>query len=271
MLKRLNASVNVDAVEVRTKEQLEDPTLDGLIIPGGESTTMGIVAERTGVLEPLRNFVKIEKKPVWVGLVAAVLAHLTRQARSRQLAVSRPFLKLIFVFFLPFDAETTSFFPYTFGTTHFGDFLRFFGHFFQGTCAGLILLANQASHIKQGGQSLVGGLSVTVERNAFGSQIDSFAAPVPSPVIVDGVSNPFPAVFIRAPVIQSIDAEDVETLAKITHAYHAGEEVGDKVVAVRQGNIVGTAFHPELTSDDRWHLYFTEFVAKAVKESRSKQ
>lgn len=66
MLKRLNASVNVETVEVRTKEQLEDPSLDGLIIPGGESTTMGIVAERTGVLEPLKKWVKVDKKPTWV-------------------------------------------------------------------------------------------------------------------------------------------------------------------------------------------------------------
>lgn len=74
MMRRLNASVNVDAVEIRTKEQLEDPSLDGLIIPGGESTTMAIVAERTGLLEPLRKFVKVDKKPTWVSTGSLRLA-----------------------------------------------------------------------------------------------------------------------------------------------------------------------------------------------------
>lgn len=67
MLRRMaDASVLVDPVEVRTKEQLEDPTLEGLIIPGGESTTMGIVAERSGLMEPLKKWCTVDKKPVWV-------------------------------------------------------------------------------------------------------------------------------------------------------------------------------------------------------------
>ncbi|KAI9034134.1 glutamine amidotransferase subunit pdxT [Hyaloraphidium curvatum] len=195
MLRRLKGDVAVEAVEIRTREQLERSDLDGLIIPGGESTTMGIVAERSGLLEPLRKWVNVDKKPVW------------------------------------------------------------------GTCAGLILLANQASHMKLGGQALIGGLAVTVERNAFGSQIDSFAAPLSSPAIQNGESDPFQAVFIRAPLIETIDDESVETLAKIRHEYHENRDVGEKVVAVRQGHIVGTAFHPELTPDLRWHRFFVDLVA----------
>ena len=106
---------------------------------------------------------------------------------------------------------------------------------------------------------------MTVERNAFGSQIDSFSTPLASAVIDNGMSDPFPAVFIRAPVIESIDDASVETLAKVKHAYHEGKEVGEKIVAVRQGNIVGTAFHPELTPDLRWHKYFVEVVAASKR------
>lgn len=127
------------------------------------------------------------------------------------------------------------------------------------------MLSNQASHIKMGGQELVGGLSVTVERNAFGSQIDSFSMPIPCAAIENGEADPFPAVFIRAPLIESIDDASVETLAKIRHQYHEGRDSGEKIVAVRQGNIVGTAFHPELTPDLRWHKYFVELVAAAKK------
>lgn len=116
---------------------------------------------------------------------------------------------------------------------------------------------------------MIGGLNITVERNAFGSQIDSFAMPVASAAIANGLETPFPAVFIRAPVIETIDSDDVETLAKITHEIHGGKEVGERVVAVRQGNAVGTAFHPELTADDRWHRYFVELAAK-TSEAKNK-
>lgn len=89
---------------------------------------------------------------------------------------------------------------------------------------------------------------------------------MPTPAIVDGETNPFQAVFIRAPVIESLDDPSVETLASIKHEYHEGKEVGEKVVAVKQGHVLGTAFHPELTPDTRWHAYFVEMVAAGKKK-----
>lgn len=170
-----------EAVEVRTPEQLEG--LDGLIIPGGESTTMGLVAERWGLVEPLRKWVGAGK-PVW------------------------------------------------------------------GTCAGMILLAQRATGQKQGGQPLLGGLDVTVNRNYFGRQVDSFEALL----TVTGFDPPeSPGIFIRAPGITEIGA-GVEPLATLPGPVH---------VAVRQGTILATAFHPELTPDLRWHQLFIEMVRQA--------
>ena len=180
MLKRLN----VDAVEVRLAAELDD--LDGLIIPGGESTSMGLVAERWGLVEPLRKWVH-GGKPTW------------------------------------------------------------------GTCAGMILLAEYATGQKLGGQALIGGLDVTVNRNYFGRQVDSFEANLDVPTLGD---TPFHAVFIRAPAITAV-AEDVVPLATVASP---GDESEPVIAAVRKGPILATAFHPELTDDPRWHRYFIQIV-----------
>ena len=115
------------------------------------------------------------------------------------------------------------------------------------TCAGLILLSTDANDDRVDTLDL---LDVTVERNAFGRQRDSFEAPLD----VVGLDDPFPAVFIRAPVVGSV-GEDVEVLATWE----------DHPVAVRQGPIIGTAFHPELTPDSRIHdLAFFDDVKAGV-------
>lgn len=180
MLRRLG----VEAVEVRKAEQLAE--LDGLIIPGGESTTMGLVAERWGLVEPLRAWVRAGK-PVW------------------------------------------------------------------GTCAGMILLAERAVGQKQGGQPLLGGLDVLVNRNYFGRQVDSFETELQVPLWAD---TPFHAIFIRAPAIMAV-GPTVEPLAQVVTP--TGETV---IAAARQQNLLATAFHPELTSDLRWHALFVEMVRK---------
>jgi 5'-phosphate synthase pdxT subunit len=118
-----------------------------------------------------------------------------------------------------------------------------------GTCAGLILLADRITDGIQGQQTF-GGLDVTVQRNAFGSQIDSFETDLDVPVLGE---PPVHAVFIRAPLV--LDAgEAVETLA--------GLEDG-RVVAVRQGALLGTSFHPEVTGEHRFHELFLETVRAA--------
>ncbi|KAJ3204939.1 hypothetical protein HDU67_009205 [Dinochytrium kinnereticum] len=170
-------------IEVRKATDLDG--LDGLVIPGGESTSMALVAERTGLMEPLRQWVK-SGKPTW------------------------------------------------------------------GTCAGMIMLSNGISHGKTGGQSLIGGLDIQVKRNAFGTQLDSFEMKLDIPAIQGG---PFHGIFIRAPVVEVLSGADVEILAKLD-----GGQRGDSVVAVRQKHIMATAFHPELTQDDRLHRYFVNVV-----------
>lgn len=155
-----------EPVLVRAPGHLEG--IDALIIPGGESTTIGKLAERSELMDPLRR------------LVAGGLPTL-------------------------------------------------------GTCAGLILLAAATTH---GHQPLLGVLDVVVERNAYGSQVDSFEADLE----VEGLEGPIRAVFIRAPRIAKV-GRGVETL---------GSHDGHPVV-VRQGSIVATSFHPELTADDRLH------------------
>ena len=187
MLKRLN----VEAAEVRLAAQLDD--LDGLIIPGGESTSMGLVAERWGLVEPLRQWVH-GGRPTW------------------------------------------------------------------GTCAGMILLAERATGQKLGGQALIGGLDVTVNRNYFGRQVDSFEADLDVPALGE---TPFHAVFIRAPAIAAV-AEDVETLATVAAKQDDDEAV---IAAVRKGPILATAFHPELTDDPRWHRYFVQMVHEYASRS----
>jgi 5'-phosphate synthase pdxT subunit len=174
--------IGVDAIEVRKPEQLE--RLDGLIMPGGESTSMGLVAERWHLVEPLRAWVR-NGKVVW------------------------------------------------------------------GTCAGMILLADRAAGQKAGGQPLIGGLDVTVNRNYFGRQNESFETLLTVPQLGDA---PFHAIFIRAPAIVETGAE-IEILAQT--AGRAGDTV---TVAVRQRNILATAFHPELTGDARWHQLFVQMA-----------
>jgi 5'-phosphate synthase pdxT subunit len=176
MLHRLGAG----AVEVRKPEQLAE--LDGLIIPGGESTTMGLIAERWGLVEPLRAWVH-GGQPTW------------------------------------------------------------------GTCAGMILLAERAEGQKQGGQPLLGGLDVTVNRNYFGRQVDSFEMLLDAPILGP---EPVRAVFIRAPAITEVGPA-AEALAELPGAPGI-------FVAARQGPILATAFHPELTADTRWHALFLGMV-----------
>lgn len=174
--------LGVEAVEVRKPEQLAD--LDGLIIPGGESTTMGLIAEQWGLVEPLHQWVH-GGRPTW------------------------------------------------------------------GTCAGMILLAERATGQKQGGQPLLGGLNVTVNRNYFGRQTESFEALLAVPQFGAPL---FPAVFIRAPAVTEVGT-GIDILATLPTA--SGEVV---IVALRQGSILATAFHPELTHDPRWHQLFIEMV-----------
>jgi pyridoxal 5'-phosphate synthase pdxT subunit len=122
-----------------------------------------------------------------------------------------------------------------------------------GSCAGMIMLATEILDGRPDQQSL-GGIDMAVRRNAFGRQVDSFEAPVE----IDGIAGPpFHAVFIRAPWVESFGA-DVEVLGRV-----AGGPAAGRIVAVRQGNLLATAFHPELTGDLRVHRFFVE-MARAV-------
>lgn len=166
----------VGAATRRVRVPADLDGLDGLVIPGGESTTFGLVAERSGLLAALRE----------------------------RIAGGLP------VF---------------------------------GTCAGMIMLADATT---TGGQTLIGGMDTVVRRNAFGRQVSSFEAEVAMPAVGD---EPVLAVFIRAPWIERHGPE-VEVLA--THRGH--------VIAARQGNMLVTGFHPELTDDRRLHALFVEMV-----------
>lgn len=184
----------VQAIEVRTKEELS--SVAGLIIPGGESTTMALVAERWGLIPELRAFAK-QGKAIW------------------------------------------------------------------GTCAGMIFLAERAEGQKEGGQALLGGLDITVSRNFFGAQINSFETQLPAPeeVTTHGGDDKFRAVFIRAPAVLEVGPQ-VQVLATYTLSpeEQAAQGRGDVVVAVRSGPLLATAFHPELTTDIRWHQMFVDMV-----------
>mmetsp|Transcript_4237 Transcript_4237/g.13243 ORF Transcript_4237/g.13243 Transcript_4237/m.13243 type:complete len:251 (-) Transcript_4237:45-797(-) len=212
--------------EIRTKDQVAG--VDGLVFPGGESTAMGIMSEGDGLFEALR-------------------------------------------------ASVAS------GTPAYG------------TCAGMILLADDCVGQREGGQALVGGLRCTVCRNYFGAQVSSFELPL----AVEGgdadaarlEASEFPAVFIRAPAILA-RGEGCEALASVKAAPCAAaapevdafrgrtgskpaskkrkadadddDETPEVCVAARQGPILVTAFHPELTDDLRWHDLFLGMVKKKL-------
>jgi 5'-phosphate synthase pdxT subunit len=174
-----------------------------------------------------------------------------------------------------------------------------------GTCAGLILLAESANRTKKGGQELIGGLDVRVDRNHFGRQVESFVTNMDLPFL--SLSNattttPFRGVFIRAPIVEKVlkrtvgiqeseaaDIEgtvvapsraaetsvkkellegEVEVLARLPKTEGKEEEEG-RIVAVRQGNCFGTSFHPELTSDERLHVWWLGEIVKGYSGGRS--
>ncbi len=174
-LKRLGVNV----VEVRLPDHLAG--LDGLIIPGGESTTIAKLAVNYNLMEPLCKFG--QEKAIW------------------------------------------------------------------GTCAGAIFMSKDAHR----NQPLLQLMDITVERNAFGRQVDSFELDLDVPALreVDPNGQPFHAVFIRAPLIESVQAEAC-ALASLDDG---------RIVAAQQGRLLATAFHPELTNDDRFHRYFLHLAA----------
>ena len=170
MLKRIGAT----GVEVRLPKHLEG--LQGLIIPGGESTTIGKLAVAYDLMEPLRAFAN--ERAVW------------------------------------------------------------------GTCAGAIFLSKDARRE----QPLLKVMDITVQRNAFGAQVDSFEADLDIAELKKATitAHPYHAVFIRAPIIESVSGD-----AKILSALPDG-----RIVAAQEGHLLATSFHPELTNDTRFHEYF---------------
>jgi len=168
----------VEAVAVRRAEEIE--SVDALVLPGGESTTIAQLAEVFGIFELIKNKIK-NGMPVY------------------------------------------------------------------GSCAGMILLADQILDAKQGQKSF-GGLDITVRRNAFGRQVDSFESDI---AFNDGSEQLIRAVFIRAPWVEKV-SDSVQVLAS----------VDAHPVAVRSKTALATSFHPELTGDHRIHRYFIEQVAR---------
>jgi pyridoxal 5'-phosphate synthase pdxT subunit len=178
-----------DVVPVRRESELSE--VDGLVLPGGESTTMSRLLDTFELLEPVR-------KRIADGMPA------------------------------------------------------------YGSCAGMILLAREVLDGRPD-QHQLGGLDITVRRNAFGRQVDSFEEDLQL-TGVDG--GPVRAVFIRAPWVESASPE-VEVLATVPEVPGAGAAAG-RIVAVRQGATLATAFHPELTGDTRVHRLFVEMVRAAA-------
>jgi 5'-phosphate synthase pdxT subunit len=133
-----------------------------------------------------------------------------------------------------------------------------------GACAGMILLADRIADARPD-QETLGGLDITVRRNAFGRQVDSFEADLHIPRIAEATTAPagqpatFRAVFIRAPWVEDMGGS-VEVLATVETGPAAG-----RVVAIRQGNLLATSFHPEVTGDHRIHEYFTQMVRTAQR------
>ena len=121
-----------------------------------------------------------------------------------------------------------------------------------GTCAGMILLAKDIGGLRQ---PLIGVMDVVVERNAFGRQVDSFEADLAIPAIG---AAPFHAVFIRAPLIHAVRG-NAEALASLPDG---------RIVAAREGNLLVTSFHPELTADDRMHRYFLREIVCGAATTR---
>jgi len=141
-----------------------------------------------------------------------------------------------------------------------------------GTCAGAILLAQAVENTKRGGQELLGGISVTIARNGWGSQVESFEAPLSIDGLLDP-STPFMGVFIRAPVVlalhPSTENPPIEVIARLPinlvpksqklTLHDEGDfspQDSQSIVALRQGRHMLTTFHPELTKDSRFHEYF---------------
>jgi pyridoxal 5'-phosphate synthase pdxT subunit len=180
--------LGVEAAEVRLPEDLQG--LDGLIIPGGESTTIGKLATLYGLIEPTRAFAAA--KPVW------------------------------------------------------------------GTCAGMIFMAKEIDR----DQPLLGVMDITVERNAFGRQVDSFEVGLEVPRLRregNGSVAPFPAIFIRGPrLVDASEERGVEVLARLEDG---------TAVAARQGQWLVTSFHPELSGDPRFHEYFLKLVTGELEEA----
>lgn len=176
VLNRLGAQV----CQVRLAADLAD--LDGLIIPGGESTVIGKLAVDFGLMEPLRDF--CARQAVW------------------------------------------------------------------GTCAGAIFLSKDAGR----SQPLLGVMDISVQRNAFGRQVDSFEVDLDIPALkqVDPSGQSYHAVFIRAPLIEAVQGT-AQALARLPSG---------QIVVAQQGMLLATSFHPELTGDDRFHRYFLD-LAKA--------
>ncbi|MEU4552158.1 pyridoxal 5'-phosphate synthase glutaminase subunit PdxT [Micromonospora violae] len=178
------AAAGADARPVRRPGELD--AVDGLVIPGGESTTISKLADIFEMREPI----------------------------DKRIADGMPVY---------------------------------------GSCAGMIMLATEVLDGRPD-QRGFSGIDMTVRRNAFGRQVDSFEAPVQ----VAGVpGEPFHAVFIRAPWVERVGA-GVQVIGVVT-----GGPAADRIVAVRQGNLVATSFHPELTGDLRVHAYFVDLVRAA--------
>ena len=175
---RMLARLGVEAREIRQRKDLAG--IDGLIIPGGESTTIGKLLDLLEMTEPVREMGRAGM-PIW------------------------------------------------------------------GTCAGLILLAKEVGRP----QTVLGLLDITVRRNAFGAQLDSFETNLPVPALG---AAPFRAVFIRAPLIEQL-GPGVTALATLEDG---------TIVAAERDNFLATSFHPELTGDTRFHEYFLAKVAGAT-------
>ena len=169
--------------------------LDGLVIPGGESTTMSTLLTSFGMLEPLREL-------IGAGLPA------------------------------------------------------------YGSCAGMIMLADRVEGAEEG-QAFVAGIDMTVRRNAFGRQVDSYEEDLIAPALGAGPDRPLHAVFIRAPWVEEV-GQGVEVLAttRAGRAAGVGGADGGRIVAVRQGPLLATSFHPEVGGDHRVHDAFVSMVTR---------